>query len=145
MQGNFGGLAAADALCQAEGTTNFGAGTYMAWLSDDSATAADRLNHSEVSYRLPSGTTVADDWSDLTDGSLDSPINQTATGASATGYVWTGTVHNGNGSLSPCLNWTSNSGSEFGPVGDTSAVDSTWSFYSAVLCNGSHSLYCLEQ
>ena len=79
--GNLGGLAGADAICQARAAAAGLPGTYLAWLSDGSASPATRfLTQSAGPYRLVNGTTIADDWADLTSGDLDAPINITETG-----------------------------------------------------------------
>ena len=113
--GNLGGLAGADAKCQAladaaEVYNPRLIGTFKAWLSDSTAGPATRFTHSPFPYVLVNGTQVADNWADLTDGSLDSPINVTEQGDTVpTGYparVWTGTGTNGTASSSNCGNWT---------------------------------------
>ena len=48
----------------------------MAWLSDSTASPSSRFTHSSVPYVLPDGTTVvANDWADLTGGTLQHLIN----------------------------------------------------------------------
>src|SRR5438067_1391069 len=77
-----GGLAGADAKCQSLATGAGLTGTYKAWLSSSSVDARDRLTHSAIPYVLSDRTTVvADNWSDLVDGSLKHAIDKTETGA----------------------------------------------------------------
>ena len=48
----------------------------MAWLSDSTASPSTRFTRSSVPYVLPDGTTVvANNWADLTHGTLQFPIN----------------------------------------------------------------------
>ena len=79
--GNLGGLAGADVECNSLAEAAELSGTYKAWLSTPTVSAADRLTHSEVPYVLPDGTRVADDWIDFTDGALAHAIDMTDTGA----------------------------------------------------------------
>lgn len=91
FNGNLGGLAGADAKCQQLATAAGLGGTYKAWLSDSTTDARDRLTHATVPYRLVDGTTVANDFTDLTDGSLDAPINRAENGTVVGDRPWTGT------------------------------------------------------
>jgi hypothetical protein len=63
--GNLGGLAGADAICQAEANAAGLPGTYKAFLSDNNTSAADRLNQSSLPYELVNGTPIAADWADI--------------------------------------------------------------------------------
>ena len=80
--GNLGGLAGADAICQAraEAAGSLAApGTYLAWLSDAGGgvdppvSPSTRFIQASVPYRLVNGTIVAASWSDLVDGSWRRP------------------------------------------------------------------------
>lgn len=146
--GNMGGLAGADAICAARALAGGLSGTYKAWLSDSSVSAASRLNHSPVAYRLVDGTMIANDWEDLTDGSLDAPPNVDEFGHS-TGSVtiWTGT--NGEGAaFAPhsCADWTSPSSDVIGVFGFSGYYDTpAWTLGYFDYCDALNRLYCLEQ
>ena len=86
-----GGIAGADAICASEADTAGLDGEFKAWLSTLSSAAADRLAQSSVPYVLVNRTRVADNWDDLTDGSIQAPINRDASGQILGGDVWTGT------------------------------------------------------
>ena len=73
--GDFGGLTGADAFCQNLALTAGLSGTYKAWLSDTTGSPATRFAPASVPYRLIDGTTIANDWNDLTDGTIQTPIN----------------------------------------------------------------------
>ena len=111
---NLGGLTGADATCQRLADEAELGGTYRAWLSDDTGSPATRFSvQSPDPYVLVDDTTiVANDWDDLTDGSIQSRINMTETDEINNGvYVWTntapdGTVSSVRGGLD-CQNWTS--------------------------------------
>ena len=78
--GNLGGLAGADAICQERAeAAGLAPGIYLAWLSVDSGSAGTPLTRfvqSPGPYTLVDGTTiVANNWADLTDGFLAASIS----------------------------------------------------------------------
>ncbi len=73
--GDLGGLVGADAKCQAMADTAGLSGTYKAWLSDSTSSPSTRFTHSQTPYLTTAGTVVANNWQDLTDDSLQNPIN----------------------------------------------------------------------
>jgi len=81
--GNLGGLAGADSDCQTLAAAANLTGTYKAWLSDGTATAAARLTHSSGTYVLVDGTAVASGWTQLASGALLNPIDKTERGGAA--------------------------------------------------------------
>ena len=62
---NLGGLAGADATCQTLAENAGLQGTYRAWLSDSTISAAQRLTHNKGPYVRTDGVIVAHDWDDL--------------------------------------------------------------------------------
>ncbi len=105
--GNLNGPAGADAICQALAGAADLPGTFKAWLSTTTASAASRLTHSSHPYRLVDGTVLANDWADLTDGSISVSIHETETGASVSPeFVWTNTASDGTAATYDCLGWT---------------------------------------
>ena len=142
------GIAAGDAICQslatAAGLAN--ADKFKAWLSDSSTDAIDRFAYNGPWVRID-GVKIADNKSDLTDGLLFSPINQTEEGHYRTNYgVWTGTEKNGGKSANNCNNWTSDdsSGSLKGLRGVAYTADSYWTEAISNNCNTMQWLYCFE-
>ncbi|TSC66687.1 MAG: hypothetical protein CEO21_126, partial [Microgenomates group bacterium Gr01-1014_80] len=75
--GNLGGLAGADSKCQTLADTSGRGGTWKAWLSDSATSVSSRFTHATVSYKLLNGTTIANDWNNLTSGTILAPINLT--------------------------------------------------------------------
>src|SRR6185369_8943915 len=59
--GAIGGLDPADARCQSLAQNAGLLGTYRAWLSTNTVSAAMHLNHSAVPYRRTDGVLVAND------------------------------------------------------------------------------------
>jgi hypothetical protein len=156
--GNLGGLEGGDAICQAragEGGSLAAPGTYKAWLSTSSTSAENRLTHATVPYKLVDGTTIADDWDDLTDGSLDAAFALTQEGGPpARTETWTGTDAAGNFFGDDCVAWTDatppppppDPAETAGTAGNTSEVDFQWTSATIFLgCNPELHLYCLQQ
>ncbi|MCP3974444.1 MAG: hypothetical protein GY720_08120, partial [bacterium] len=93
QNGNLGGLAGGDAVCEARATANTLGGTWRAWLSTSTVDAKDRLTEpAGVFTRAVSGTKVADDIADLTDGNIDNAILDDEFGVDGGNSIaWTGT------------------------------------------------------
>ncbi len=143
------GLVGADAICAGEASSAGLPGTFRAWLSDSNTSAAARHTHGTNPYALPDGTQVADDWTDLTDGSIDAPITRHADGSeSPLGGVWTATAPSGGISYpgNTCSNWTSDAG--LGADGYAGATNGDWSLNSVFPldnCALTSRLYCFQQ
>ncbi len=143
---DFGSVVAANAACEAEARVYGHTGSFRAWLSDSSNSPAADFTRRTTPYTLPSGTQIADDWTDLVDGTLDAPINETADGTIvASSWAWTGTEPDGTPSAHNCNNWTNAFFSYWrGGVGFTHSVDSEWTA-SATVCDASAVIYCFGQ
>ena len=153
---NFGGLAGADAKCQAAATAAGLSGTYKAWLSDATGSPSTRFYKSVVPYTLVDGTAIANDWADLIDGTLKAPIKLTELGTTpptttgcSTDNVWCNTTATGtNQGFNSCTNWT---GVESGVIwGRFSATDASWTTGGGCAgggwcATGQYPLFCFEQ
>lgn len=148
--GNIGGIASADATCQAEANAASLTGTFRAWLSDTATSPATRLSRFRGPYVLASGQLVANDWNDLTNGSIARGISVTAAGADlgSSLRVWTGTQANGQalgGTNSYCSNWTTTSPSGNTQTGLSHRTDSGWTTASVQTCNSlGYHIYCIQ-
>jgi len=158
--GNLGGLSGADQKCQTLASGKL-TGTFKAWLSDSNTSAATRLTtHGVLPYVLVDGTVVANDWTDLTSGSLQHMIdldesgNQVATADTCSGfgghYVWTDTSDDGSiyNTAQSCQNWASAASTDNGSTGSASLNQATsfWSNWCNLQsCNTPASLYCVQQ
>jgi hypothetical protein len=89
----------ADSRCQALAEGAGLSGTFKAWISGRVDTgsgpvphgAVDRFTQATVPYELVNGTKVADDWADLTDGTLDHAIELDGRGLPIpVGKIWPG-------------------------------------------------------
>jgi cysteine-rich repeat protein len=149
-----GSLADADAECTMLAAGKPIEGNYVAWLSDDDDAAMMRLFAASVPYVLPNLTKVADNWTDLTDGTLDAPINRTDAGTNIMGNgfncgdfqteeVWTGTAANGDAMAPNCFDWTESRGN--GLAGVVNQMDVDWTQACTMTCDNSARLYCFEQ
>ena len=121
--GDFGGLAGADAWCRHLPHDAGLGGLWVAWLSDSTTHARDRIN-GDGPFLLTDGTLIASDRADLLDENLDFPIDLDEYGnPPPLTIVETGTLANGyryNGATTFCSDWTSSDPSLI-PVGFTYA------------------------
>lgn len=154
-KGNLGGLAGADAKCQERANAANLEGIWKAWLSDSTTSAASRLAHSSSPYKLLNGQIVANNWADLTDGSLAVPINVTEFNTTlGDERVWTYTNIDGSISNQPltnisngnCYDWTYSVSSDnsWGKHGWTTN-NHEWTYGLGWKCDSNYHLYCFEQ
>jgi hypothetical protein len=157
--GNLGGLVGADAKCQNLAAAANLPGTYMAWLSTDQGSPSTRFTQSTIPYVLVNGTKVADNYADLTDGSIDARIDRTETGgqvpnssawcSASTRLAWTGTSGAGVLTTPNCNNFTNGTDFQNSRAGDaaTQNLNSTnWTLCAGlVTCDDAISLYCFQQ
>jgi hypothetical protein len=153
-----GAHAAADARCNFFAAGAKLPGTYKAWLSTSTMDATTYLAHFSGQYVLVDGiTVVANDWTQLTSGTLLHPINMTESGGlppvtftdCLTGTaVWTGTETNGGVSgTATCADWTSSAPSGVQATwGDAKGTGPNWTRNcTKPRCAESAALYCIQQ
>jgi hypothetical protein len=143
-----GGVVGADAVCQSLADAAGLGGDWQAWLSDDSSSPATSFARSSQPYQLVDGTTIANDWADLTDGELAAPINLDETGQQwpvPPVDVWTATsVAGEQATASPCGNWTVATG--YAGIGRANDAATGWTEGLIQACgNSSVRIYCFEQ
>ncbi len=154
FNGNLGGLTGANDKCQAQAdgpASVVPSGTYLAWLSDETDSPATRFTKSTHPYILPNGTKIAEDFTDLTDGSILHAINMDSTGKALGGVqpFWTGTK--ADGTTAPisvtCTGWKDPLPYHKGMHGQTHLTDSSWStVHSDESCRNRFSfLLCFQQ
>jgi hypothetical protein len=159
--GNLGGLSGAAEHCRLRAVAGSlpGAnlpGNYLPWLSDTTGSPATRFRCRQAScstegYVLRDGTTVvANDWADLTDGTIALAIDVDEAGTTvAPSLVWTSTNPFGGDTLafSPnlcCDNWLDTVKNAVN--GSTTAADFEWSNAGQASCAfGDRRLYCFQQ
>ena len=151
FKSNLGGLAGADGKCQAaadDAASIVPSGTYLAWLSDGTDSPDTRFTKSAHPYMLPDGTKIAEDFSDLTDGSILHPINIDPTGKRLGVQVfWAATKADGRTAQSflTCAGWTNSTGKFRGALGGTAKTSTLWSAGSMERCGLSAKLACFQQ
>jgi hypothetical protein len=160
---DMGGLAGADAKCQAEAddpASIVPAGTYLPWLSDGTNSPDTRFTKSSHPYVLPDGTKIAENYADLTDGSILHAINVDATGAPVLGSqrFWTDTMTDGkavhqfvaNVKRNSCNAWNGTTVYKaIATIGVTYKKTGEWSSYRQAWCNSpgqpKKRLICFQQ
>jgi len=146
--GNFGGIDEADKRCQshADGSQSPRVKNhkFVAWVSTANNSVSSRLVHGTMPYVLPSGAVVANDWSDLTDGTLDTGIALNEDGADPGGgtKAWTGTTLKGDSATNNCNNWKDTAAD--GRRGNVGGAGNGWSDSSNDACTNVSHLYCFE-
>jgi hypothetical protein len=163
FDGNLGGLAGADAKCQALAQAAGLSGSFRAWLSNGTASPSSRFTKAPVPYVLVDGTPIASDWDDLVDGTLDHHIDVTEQNSNLLKEwgAWTATLSDGTPSVKygHCSGWTATKGGPKtlttkgaliptlpGGTGAAAGKDTLlWSEYKPVDCAYPLPLYCFEQ
>ncbi len=142
------GYMGADVVCGSLASAQSLGGTWMAWVSDSNSSPSTRFSQSSDPYRLLDGTLVANDWNDLTSGSISNAINVTESGSILNGSpVWTSTASDGSYIGAGCSNLSSGSSSGGTvTVGLSTGTDITWTVNAADPCDDAHPrIYCFEQ
>lgn len=153
------GVGGADRLCQDLAWLEGYDGEFKAWLSDATTSPSDTFTRSSDPYVLVDGTKVADDWDDLTDGTLDHAIDRDEAGVKTVGSAFTNTHPDGTvievGAGHPCNGWMSASNDSGAMTGSLGSVIENWTRDIRYDCDGTPSsappgdkvarLYCFEQ
>ena len=141
--GDFGGILAADAICQQRAQEATLSGVFKAWLSDTNTDAKSRV--SDARYVRMDGALIATNSSDLLDESLANKIEYDEKNQKIENdkEVWTGTKKDGTRSDKNCSNWTDQG--EKGIRGKTDQKDNDWTDDDSKDCDKSYRIYCFEQ
>jgi cysteine-rich repeat protein len=153
--GNLGGLAGADAICNARAQAAGLPGTYMAWLSTGQGSPSTRFVKSTVPYQLVNGHVVANSWNDLVDGSLINAIARTelntfspntdATCETSVRMARTGTTSAGTQGPNICNHFTSANVNFLGTIGRSTSQTGTYSNCQPQSCATPLPIYCFQQ
>lgn len=146
QMGNFGGVTGADAICATRASAAGLGGTWMAWVATDATDDPEsRFTHATIPYRRTDGALIANNWADLTDGTLSNGVTCDEFGAcSAYQHSWTNVSTDGTATGSQnCTGWTVNSGQ--GMTGYVHHTAATWTNDSAYNCVSLLRLYCFQQ
>lgn len=159
--GALSGLAGADAICAERASQAGLSGTYRAWLADDEVSPATRFHQNAGPYRRVDGAVIAQNWAELTGGSLRAPIRIDEQGNDIGDIidpdsnpprpyqVWTHTEANGQGALGASCDqwhWQPPDAGACNRVGQTNATNATWTATpNSISCHLLHRLYCFQQ
>ncbi len=153
FKSNLGGLTGADDKCQSEAdgpASIVPSGTYLAWLSDGTDSPDTRFTKASHPYVLPDGTKIAENYIDLTDGSILHTINIDPTGQPlGWQYFWSSTNSDGktHQNFLTCEGWTWTDTSTYSHamLGHTGKKSTLWSQYTREKCRPSYRLACFQQ
>jgi hypothetical protein len=146
-----GAIEGADTKCNHAALSADLGGTWVAWLSDSSVDAIDRIPDVGPWY-LVNGYTVVFHSKAHLEGNpvahLAMDESGTTVGQGGQGrYVWTGTALGGVKGTH-CSDWTDNSVANSATIGDLQSTEQAWTESIEPLqnsCNLFHRLYCFEQ
>lgn len=145
--GNLGGISGAHTLCNTAATAASLVGNWKAIISaPNSGNANVDLIISAV-VRNMNGDKVADDASDLWDGTIDAAIGYNEFGASVNKSIWTGTSTTGIAELSSnaCVDWTTSTGIDTAAYGHSTQSTGQWIIgVTPLACSNSYGLYCID-
>jgi hypothetical protein len=147
------GLAGADAICNWVALDAALGGHWVAWLSDSTHDAIDRIADVGPWYRMD-GVEAFHNKAALTGNPLvPIQIDETHADTEAVptpdgipNIPWTGTLPGGTRSPSTCHDWVDNSPGDVGLCGaNTATTERKWSDLGEPPCNRPYHLYCFEQ
>jgi hypothetical protein len=143
MPGGFGGLAAADALCNSEAASAGLPGTFVAFLSTATQPAPARLAGSRGWVR-PDGEPLIDQPADLfVGGRMFNALELDAAGNyRANMFTWTGTTEDGLADPQRCGDWTTTTGNGLIGLHQMAAPQAVAA--SANSCANPSHIYCFE-
>lgn len=152
FNGNLGGISGANEKCTAAGQRipGFEQTTFRAWISDDTHDARLELPNGTKGYRRndPQSTSVANNWTDLVDGSISVPIVNDENGdqIDQAAESWTGTEGDGTATTHNCSNWLfeANDTSIRGTAGKAFSTNNFWTSFFHDSCNLQKHLICIE-
>ncbi len=149
--GDVGGLAGADAKCQAEAALAGLGGTWKAVLSDETTAAKDRLTIvfpvvNACDSSVVASSAITDFWTSGFDG-LRNILNRSCGGGYGT-YIWTGTTSIGDISAGKtCLSWTSSNSADIGREGTNYSYNllrAEWKSEADESCAAAGYLICVD-
>ncbi len=147
--GNFGGIKGADAFCAARANA-VGLGTGWSALVSDTATSFINVTPAWnwTTLNNMNGATVATSMADLFDNSIANAINRDESNTVRNATVWTATDNTGflykPFNENSCGDFGGSSGGWSAWTGTSSSTTGTAIRNNSQTCNGTYSLYCLE-
>ena len=156
FQGNFGGIPAADELCQDRALEAQLPGNYKAWLSDGEQWPLETFPPGgPAAFILRNGPIVAYSWTDFVDGQLEAPIDRNEFGdlidaapveSCQIDYgVWTGTTAKGEGAEPFCAGWSTASAESYAVIGNAKSSEAWSQIDCEATCDSHLPIYCVQQ
>ena len=153
------GLDGGDCICSAIAEDARLGLNYRAWLGTEEGSPSTRFNQSTIPYIRTDGTKIANNYDDLTDGSIRNPIKYSEnreevfvqpSSSQNDVRVWTGVRENGEvKSGDNCINWSSIPTIDTsGHVGSVSFTFGSWTDFNTTFpCdfNDVARIYCFQQ
>ncbi len=143
--GDLGGLAGADATCNARAQAAGLPGTYVAFLSTSSVDAPGRLGASAGPFARTDGVIVGSSVADLCDESLAAPIELDEFGVLRQSSVWTGSRGDCTRDGSTCSNWTDGTATSAASVGNSAYDTLIWVAGAGLTCDHPSPFYCVQE
>ena len=141
VPGMLGTIAAADQMCRDAAIEAGLPGAYVAWISDATTDAIDRLGGARGWIRYD-GRVVVDTQADLATGRLQYPIALDEHGMIIRGRVATGTDATGRATVDNCLAFMSTSVSDYITTGSSAITASGFTVLGQGFCFQDSHLYC---
>jgi hypothetical protein len=150
--GDLGGLAGADAICQTAGTTSLLAFVNVEprWRAVLSTSAMDANKHVSmlgIIRAVDDTADIASTYTNFWNGSLVNSVFFDEDGNIGPAKAWTGTEFSGVHSGDSCDDWSDGTAGFDGLVGDTNLDDDRWFDDAPLACNDAATagIYCLSQ
>ena len=153
-RGDFGGIAAATAICNTEASNAGLPGDYRPWISAGNESPSTFWSRLSTPYVRPDGELIALDYTDLTDSFILTPISVTPALAQTSSNVWTHTLSDGSArssasfSVTGCRDFTHSSfvdTSERAGTGRSTNFPQGWTESGTFRCITSLPIYCASQ
>ncbi len=143
---NLGGIAGADAKCAQLASDAGLPGTFLAWISDGVTDPDSRFDKLATTYVVTfEDRVIANDWADLTDGTLDFPITYSEYGTTVSDTVFTNVNPDGTtkDTTNHCNGW--GAGGTNANLGRSIYTAGSWTDYQTAACGTAERIYCFEQ
>jgi hypothetical protein len=140
--GNLGGISGADSVCNSRALAAGLSGAFVAWISDSSNQAIDRLT-SNGPWKWRNGTTVFANKLGIPNSEVIAPFDEFGNFLSSDNS-WTGSESDGTVNPDNCLNWTSSNSGIIGMEGDFGPGVGLWSKKGTGTCDNLRKLICFQ-
>ena len=123
--------------------------TFVAWISDSvlNGHVGFRFVKGSGRYVSTTGVAIANNWTELTSGTLRAGITHDEKGlplSTGEDTVWTATTQGGDYNSPDCTDWKANA-SVTGRYGTSGATDAGWTSSTSGACGTPRHLYCFEK